>query len=336
MQKSAPGQALRRGSSSSAMLSGLLSRRVLFLLGKGGAGTTTISAALAAAAARGGRNVLAMECDGRAPMAAALDAKSGYEPVRASEGLFVMALDGRRAVEEYLRLVIPARAVLRAVFASHLYQFFVQAAPGLKELMALGKVCYEAGRRDAGSSPWDLIVVDGPASGQALSIIRMPAAARETFGQSIVGREAGNIGRMLRDPREFAVLLVTTPEPLAVAETIETCDALRAAGVAPAAFILNRAAVPRFSARDAARLRAHLSSSGNPRAGEHLARIAKRELDRSAQANHALAELRRHAQAPPHAQMPVFRFPEIPGRSGLALIDGLAREIARQMGGARP
>ena len=61
-----------------------------------------------------------------------------------------MVLEGRHALEEYLKLVIPARAVMRAVFASRLYQFFVNAAPGLKELMMLGKVYYEAERKLGG------------------------------------------------------------------------------------------------------------------------------------------------------------------------------------------
>ena len=60
-----------------------------------------------------------------------------------------MTLDGRAALEEYLRLVVPGRMLLKAVFASRLYQFFVQAAPGLRELMMLGKVYYEAGQIDA-------------------------------------------------------------------------------------------------------------------------------------------------------------------------------------------
>ena len=82
------------------------------------------------------------------------------------------------------------------MFSSRLYQFFVQAAPGLKELMMLGKIYYEAERKLGGSNHWDLIVVDAPASGQALSILKMLTAAQQTFGDSVAGREAGNIHRM--------------------------------------------------------------------------------------------------------------------------------------------
>ncbi len=167
-----------------------------------------------------------METDTRAPMANAFGIKPAFEPVMVSDQLFEMVLEGRHALEEYLKLVIPARAVMRAVFSSRLYQFFVNAAPGLKELMLLGKVYYEAERKLGGREQWDLIVVDGPASGQALSLLKMPTAARQTFGDSVVGREAGNISRALRDETETAVILVTTPEPLPISETLETAQTL--------------------------------------------------------------------------------------------------------------
>jgi anion-transporting ArsA/GET3 family ATPase len=307
------------------MVEEILSRRVLFVLGKGGAGTTTVSAALAWSAAKSRNRVLAMECDGRAPLAAALRAKAQYEPAMVSEQLFVMVLEGRRALEEYLRLVIPARTVLRAVFASRLYQFFVQAAPGLKELMMLGKVYYEAGRTLGAGSQWDLIVVDAPASGQAMSLLRMPAAARKTFGESIVGREAENIDRMLHDPHDLAVLLVTTPEPLVVTETMETFEALSAIGIVPATVILNRSAMAPFSSRDLARLREHLSSDGNPSDADSLMKIAKRELDHSSRAKQALQQLAHQTG------VPIVRLPEMHGLSGRALVDRLGRELSDQL-----
>ncbi len=345
------------------MLNDLLSRRVLFLIGKGGVGTTTISAAIASAASRRGGNVLAMECDGRAPMAAAFGVKPDYEPVMVSERLFAMVLDGRHALEEYLRLVIPVRTVLRAVFASRLYQLFVQAAPGLRELMMLGKICYEAERKLADTHQWDLIVVDAPASGQAVSILKMPAAARETFGQSIVGREAEHIAAILRDPRQFAVVLVTTPEPLPVSETIETADTLRAAGIEHAALILNRTVSPPFSARDLAKLREHFMAGGHSRNGEYLSQLARRELDRSTQTSHAFAQLTQHislrsprplgegqgegggfhpASSPTQTcdrimqEDPIIQLPEFRGLSGRALIERLAHEIPPQMAAAPP
>ncbi|HLX36621.1 MAG TPA: ArsA family ATPase [Candidatus Binataceae bacterium] len=302
------------------MLADLLRHRVIFLLGKGGVGTTSVSAALALAASEQGNTVLAMETDVRAPMANGFGIKSAFEPVMVSDRLYAMVLEGRHSLEEYLKLVIPARTVMRAVFASRLYQFFVNAAPGLKELMMLGKVYYEAERKLAGRSHWDLIVVDGPASGQALSLLKMPGAARQTFGDSVVGREAGNIIRALRDKAETAVVLVTTPEPLPISETLETAQALAEVGIKPAAIVLNRNRTGSFSARDIAKLKEHL----NERDAEYLARTARTELDRAKEADKALAQLRGEISAP------VIELPMLRGISGGELVRSLSRALSER------
>jgi anion-transporting ArsA/GET3 family ATPase len=304
------------------MLPDLLRRRVVFLLGKGGAGTTTVSAALALAASDNGNSVLAMETDAHAPMANAFAMKPSFEPVMVSERLFVMVLEGRHSLEEYLKLVIPARAVMRAVFSSRLYQFFVNAAPGLKELMLLGKIYYEAERKLGGRDHWDLIVVDGPASGQALSLLKMPTAAQQTFGDSVVGREAGNIIRALRDGGETAVVLVTTPEPLPISETLETAGTLREIGIQPAAIVFNRVRSPNFSIRDVAKLKEHLIATGKASDAEYLGKIARAELDRATQAEKALTQLRAETSAP------VIELPLMRGMSGGDLVRTLAHDLA--------
>jgi anion-transporting ArsA/GET3 family ATPase len=262
-----------------------------------------------------------MEADTRAPMAIEFDVKPAFEPVMVSERLFVMVLEGRHALEEYLRLVIPARAVMRAVFSSRLYQFFVNAAPGLKELMTLGKIYYEAERKLGGRDHWDLIVVDGPASGQALSLLKMPTAAKETFGDSVVGREAGNISRALRDDTETAVVLVTTPEPLPISETLETAATLGEMGIKPAAIIFNRSRRPNFSGRDVVKLKEHLIATGKASDAEHLGKIARAELDRASQAEKALARLRAETSAS------VIELPLMRGVSGGNLVRALAHEL---------
>lgn len=202
----------------------MIDRRLHFVVGKGGVGKTTVAAALARMLARRGRRTLAVEMDvgGRLPTVLG-HAGAALAPIAVEPGLTVFSVDGRAALEEYLGMIIPVRRLLSTVFTSRIYQYFVAAAPGLKELMTVGKIWFEATRLDdEGRSVWDAIVVDAPATGHSLQYLRMPQAASETFGAGLVQREAGRVLALLRDARQTAVHLVTLGEDMPVSETLET------------------------------------------------------------------------------------------------------------------
>src|SRR5258708_14750906 len=232
------------------MLNETLAHRVLIALGKGGVGKSTLSAAIAKVATISGDRALIMETDSRAPLAATFGVTPSFAQTHVVHNLDLMTLDGGAALEEYLRLVVPGRMLLKAVFASRIYQFFVQAAPGLRELMMLGKVYYESKDGDGKSATRRVIIVDAPASGQAMSLLKMPTAARSTFGDSIVGKEANNISKMLRDRRNCAIIQVTTADSLSISETIETHTQLTDIHLTPAAVIFNRMPPSEFSGDD--------------------------------------------------------------------------------------
>ncbi|HKD65943.1 MAG TPA: ArsA family ATPase [Candidatus Binataceae bacterium] len=310
------------------MLDQLLRRRVLIVLGKGGVGKTTLSAAFAWLAARRKGPALAMECDERAPMAALLGSRASYSPLAVSPALSVMVLEGSHALEEYLRLVIPARAIFQAVAASKLYQYFVQAAPGLRELMMLGKIYYEAAIGKPGKAHWDTIVLDAPSSGHALSLLRMPFAAHETFGESLVGREANHIGAMLRDPDRCAVIAATTPEPLAIAETIETAAELNKFQLPLAAVFLNRHNPSYFSAADVARLKSSAALRRRRAHAQYVCAVASAGLAQEAETRRALRLLQSKVRCP---IVPLAEFSDF---SGAALMSRVAAELASEPTGA--
>ena len=308
------------------MLNEILGRRVLIVLGKGGVGKSTLTAAIAKVATLSGATALIMECDARAPLAATFGVEPSFVPTQVAHDLALMTLDGRAALEEYLRLVVPGRMLLKAVFASRIYQFFVQAAPGLRELMMLGKVFYDAGQTDPKLPARNMIVVDAPASGQAMSLLKMPTAARSTFGDSIVGKEASNISKMLRDRRNCAIIQVTTADSLSISETIETHAQLSSIHLAPAAVLFNRMPPCEFDAGDISALTNRRGSNLRKKDLEHLAELAKSELNRAAQARKALARIRAETEGP------VIEIVEHGGLSGIALIDRIAGELARNLG----
>src|SRR6202453_1045637 len=303
------------------MIHELLRRRALIVVGKGGVGRSSVSGAIAMLRAGDPARVLAMEYDRLGALTIALGRKPGFDPAEASPGLWTVVLDGAHQLEEYLSTVVPSRALLKAVVNSGAYRYFVEAAPGLRELIMIGKIYHELEYRPP-SPPWDLVVLDAPASGQALSVLRMPLAARETFGAGIVGRTAARVSELLRDPARCGVVLVTSPEPFAVSETMETHAALSGLGLETAAVIFNRTRAPRFDAHAVARLaRSPALRAAAPHL-DGLAALAQVELRRAAGERRALEIVRRRIDAP------VIELAECRGVAGLALIRELARQLA--------
>ncbi len=202
-----------------------LAGRLIFVVGKGGVGRTTVAIATALLAARRGRQVLAVETEGAGALGTGLAAlRSLHHPPDGIERVRHLVIEGQAALEEYLGLIIPIRRVLRTVFESGVYQAFVTAAPGLRELMTVGKIWYEASGREGEPGAPDVVVVDAPATGHGLQLLRMPQSAAEAFGVGLVRREALRIVGLLRDPLRTAILAVTTPEEMPVSETIEMLD----------------------------------------------------------------------------------------------------------------
>jgi len=202
-------------------MSGLDLRPLQFVVGKGGVGKSTITAAIAVAHAAAGRRVLAVELGRPEGLSRFLapGVETGPEPIRVREGLSLVRVQGDDALAEYLRLILPGRGLLNLVFGSRLYRYFVAAAPGLKELMAIGKIWYEREKRDAdGHSLWDIIVVDAGASGHSLQYLQMPSTAARTFRRGLVHRESERIAALLADPATTTVHVVVIPEDMPLTE----------------------------------------------------------------------------------------------------------------------
>jgi len=187
----------------------------------------------------------------------------------------------------------------------------------------LGKIFYDAGQKDPKLPARNIIVVDAPASGQAISLLKMPTAARSTFGDSIVGKEASNISKMLRDQRNCAIIQVTTADSLSISETIETHTQLTSLHLAPAAVLFNRMPPFEFDADDISALTSRRGPQMRKKDLEHLAELAKSELNRAAEARKAIAKIRRETGGP------VLEIPEHSGISGIELIDHIAADLAR-------
>jgi len=247
------------------LLDSLLARRLVVLTGKGGVGKSVVGAALALAARARGKRVLLVEV--AAPLEAARrfggSASRGRE-TEALPGLFTLNLDPQAVMDEYVRHVVKLDLVARRILASPIYHRFFAAAPGLKELMVLGKIMVlEQARRRLSREPlWDLVVVDAPATGHGLAYLKVPRAASLAVPVGPIGHNARRILALLRDPARTALVVVAAPEEMAVVEAVELYRAAEAdVGIEPQAVVLNGCHERRFSDEDEAEV-LRLATSG--------------------------------------------------------------------------
>jgi anion-transporting ArsA/GET3 family ATPase len=232
----------------------LLSRRLVILSGKGGVGKSTVGAALALSAQRRGKRVLLVEVD--SPLGAARILGVTAPPGKESEprpGLFTLNLNPYRVMDEYVRHVVKLELLARRILESPVYHRFFAAAPGLKELMLLGKILVlEEQRERLSRRPrYDVILLDAPATGHGLSLLKVPQAASAAIPVGPVGHQARRILAFLRDPKRTALGIVAVPEEMAVVEAIELNRmAVEQVGIEPRALFLNACHERRFSEDD--------------------------------------------------------------------------------------
>jgi len=216
-------------------------RRLLIVTGKGGVGKTSVTAAIAIAAARAGAKVLACEMDGSGRLAASLgSAPVGFEPSTITLGddvsVDAMSMDTERALREYVRLFVKIPFADRVGSLARIFDYVADAAPGVREILAIGKVCHEV-RRDN----YDLVVVDAESTGHVVSQIDAPRAMSEFVHSGVIAEQTGWMSEILEDPERTGVVVVTVAEGLPVSETGELIDTITGrTGVSVASVIVNR------------------------------------------------------------------------------------------------
>ena len=233
----------------------LLRRRLVFVTGKGGVGKSAIAAALALAAARGGRRTLLIEVAGHdtAPGILAVPGRRSHRERELAPNLYGVAIDVERAIEEYLVGQLRVRPMVDLLVRSRAFHHFAAAAPGLAELVTVGKIWTLATElRPGGQAPvWDLLVVDLPATGHGIAMLETAANVREIAGSGPIRDQADRIQQVVSHPAATGIALVARPEELAVTEAIEAAAELRARGLPVALAVMNAAAERRFDAADA-------------------------------------------------------------------------------------
>ena len=203
----------------------LSASRVFIVAGKGGVGKSTVAAALVTAARRVGMTALLVETDGKPLL---------VDPT-SDEGLSARTITPADALAEYLDGSGLGR-ISRRLVTSGIVDVVASASPGIDHLLVLGKV-----KQLERSGAADVIVVDGPAAGHALTMLRTPRALGESVVVGPIRQQAHDVLEMLNDETRCQVVIVTLPEPTPVNESVETAFSLEEdIGVKLAPVVVNR------------------------------------------------------------------------------------------------
>lgn len=206
----------------------LLDLDFLFVVGKGGVGRTTVSAALALAARRRGKRVLVAMCNSKERLSYLLESDPiGPTNQTIEDGLDAVNMTPQVALEEYGLLILKSRSLYRAIFENRFVSAVLRGTPGIEAWAMLGKAQFHALEKGDGGEPrYDLVIVDMPATGHGLDMMRVPQVILDVAPPGLLRREAEGALSLFRDRERSASVLVTLPEDMPTSETLELHDTL--------------------------------------------------------------------------------------------------------------
>jgi anion-transporting ArsA/GET3 family ATPase len=281
----------------------LLSKPLVVVTGKGGVGKSTVAAALGTAAAARGLRAIVAEVSARDDVSRALapapTSGATFRERDLGDGLHHISIDPESALEEYVKDQLP-RGVSDVLASSRMFAYLVAATPGLRELLTVGKVweLAQPDRRTPGAHPYDLVILDAPATGHGVAVLTAPGTFAGAARMGPVARQGGKIHAMLADPERTAIVAVATAEEMPVNETLTLRDALAGEPLRQrlAAVVVNGVMPNRFRGAELTALEAAPPS--------RAARAARTEAARARAHRSQLARLRRSVGDVPVRTLP--------------------------------
>ena len=228
-------------------MNSLIDRSLLFVTGQGGTGKTTVASALALFASQQGKRVLICEVDAKGDVAGFYEAPpTGFDEREVLPDLFAMTMDTEASLREYLKLQLRIPVIGRIGPLAKAFDFVATAAPGVREILTVGKFCYEVRERN-----YDLVVVDAPASGHIIGQLAAPQAINELVKVGLIRSQTDWMLEILSDHDRTGLVAVCTPEEMPVNETIELAVRVREeTTVQLSAVVVNRVLPELFGHRE--------------------------------------------------------------------------------------
>src|SRR5579859_4838159 len=240
------------------LMSSLADKRFVLVTGKGGVGKTTVCAAEALALAAKGKRVLVAMCNAKERLGGMLGSGPiGPVVTQVQERIWAVNMLPEKALEEYGVLVLRSRALYKTLFDNAYVRTFLRAVPGMQEWAMLGKAWWHTTERlPDGSSKYDVVILDAPATGHGLDMLRVPKVILDVVPPGLLRRDAERAWALFQDPKTCAIVLVTLPEEMPTTETIELARGLGEMGLHVGRVVVNGVLPPLFSKAERAELEA--------------------------------------------------------------------------------
>lgn len=278
----------------------LFDKQLVIIAGKGGVGRTSVAAALALAAAKQGKRVLLAQTKSKERLSALYGiAPVGADLVRVRDRLWAVNMTPQAALREYGAMVLRSEFIARQVLENKISRAFLHAIPGLEDYSMLGKVWYHTTEELDGRRKWDLVILDGPATGHLITMLQIPQAILEAVPEGPLTRPAQALLSLMRDPQRTAMTIVTLAEDLPSNEAVELAKkATERVGTPLGPLVVNALYPPRFATGVSARaLQALPDDVGDP-ALQPLVASARTAARRRALNDRYLERLRRDLPQP--------------------------------------
>ncbi len=198
-------------------MSQLLESSLLFVTGKGGVGKTTVATGLAWLAAEQGKKVLICEVEPKDDLSASFECgPTPFSGTEVNDNLTAMSMDTEASLREYLKLQLRVPVIGRIGPVAKAFEFVATAAPGVREILTVGKLCWEVKENH-----YDIVIVDASPTGHIVGQLAAPQAIRDLVKVGPVRSQTGWMLDILSDKEKTGVVIVSTPEEMPVNETLE-------------------------------------------------------------------------------------------------------------------
>ena len=200
-------------------------------------GKTTFASALARFAASTGKKTLIVEMDDKGALARSLNTPElQFVASEVAPNLFAMSMNTEDSLREYIRLFVKNPLVSTFGPLAKILDFVANAAPGVKEILAVGKLCWEVREHN-----YDIVIVDAEATGHIVAQVDAPSILSNLVQVGVIREQTKWMQEILHDKATTGVVIVATPEEMPVLETMQLLDTLQnTTNVGVSAVVANR------------------------------------------------------------------------------------------------